>query len=307
MVRSKVWSVLSIVAVALVTACSASGASNGTSPSASASTSTSTAATSSASGSPSAAPVQTAPVPTAVPTAPVQTAPAPTAPVQTPNADARVAWGHGEDPPGGDIGVPNPPGWYDYAFGGPTTQKVIYLTFDDGPAPPYTDEIMALLNKYGATATFFVVGQQVQAFPGEVKKIAAAGHAIGDHTQTHPNLNKLSAPQVRAQLADVQQEAGPAIGKCMRPPYGLIDTKGVAIAKSLGLTVIMWTGHALDWSSPPVSEMIPALKAATHPGAVILLHDGGGPRDHTVSALKQYLPWLQSRGYRMLAVPACLH
>lgn len=225
--------------------------------------------------------------------------------VQSPDVSAPVDWGNGRDVPGMDQGIPNPPGWYDHAFGGPTERKVIYLTFDDGPQVPYTGQVLDLLARYGSLATFFVTGSQVQSQPDIVPRIMRGGHAVGDHTQHHADLVALSEDRVRSELADVQSEVGAALGACMRPPYGLIDAKVARISSSLGLIPILWTGHASDWDRPPADRIVDDLRRATKPGAVLLLHDGGGDRSTTVAAVARLLPWWRERGYALESVPAC--
>ncbi len=224
---------------------------------------------------------------------------------QAPNPAITVAWGDGRNAPGMKDGVPNPEGWYDRAFGGPTTEKIIYVTFDDGPRKPYTSQLLALLARYHAKATFFVLGQQASELPALIRAEASAGHAIGDHTWDHADLIGLSDAKVRTDLASVQRQVGAPLGACMRPPYGLVDERVASIAFSLGLTPILWTAHAQDWDQPPVDRMVAALQRGTKPGAVFLLHDGGGNRDHTVGAVERMLPWWQSQGYRLETVPAC--
>lgn len=216
-------------------------------------------------------------------------------------------------------GLPSPSGWYPAAFGtqdptvtpsggseGGGADKVLYLTFDDGPSK-YTPEMLDLLATTGAKATFFVIGQQAAEQPEMLKRIAGAGHAIGNHTWDHPELTKLSAQEVTDQLARTTAavDAATPIGGCMRPPYGLIDAQVAAIALEQHLQPILWTAHAEDWNQPPVESMIEDLRAGTKPGAVFLLHDGGGSRSNTVAAVKAMLPEWQSQGYRLASVPAC--
>lgn len=217
--------------------------------------------------------------------------------------DVPVTWG-GRDTPGMGDGIPNPHGWYQAAFGTRTKEKILYLTFDDGPSAGMTDALLAELAKYDALATFFVVGSQVSTHRDEIQRIVSRGHALGDHTMTHADLDSLSAQAVRSELSGVQQLLGPALGRCMRPPYGLIDNKVATISKSLNLMPILWTGHAQDWSPPSTSKMIEMLQHATEPGAVILLHDAAD-KERTLATVAAMLPWWQSHGYRLETVPAC--
>lgn len=216
-----------------------------------------------------------------------------------------VEWGDGLNPPGMSQGVPNPTGWYTNAFGPRTKEKVIYLTFDDGPWPPYTEQILKLLAQHNAKATFFVVGQQARQYPQLITAEHEAGNAIGNHTNTHPQLTSLSTEQVTHELTATDKAVGADMGGCMRPPYGLVSQKVADAAGKLGLVPVLWTAHADDWDQPPVTKMISALKRGTEPGAVFLLHDGGGPRSHTVEAVKEMLPWWKQEGYSFGLVPVC--
>lgn len=217
-----------------------------------------------------------------------------------------VDWSGGRHAAGMVNGIPNPAGWYQAAFGAPSQDKVLYLTFDDGPWPPATDEILQALATNQAKATFFVVGNQVEAHPDYIQRIIDQGHAIGNHTMTHTDLIASSRDEIRAELSGTSKLVGSSrMGNCMRPPYGLIDEKVAAVAHSLNLMPILWTGHAQDWDPPGTAEMMQMLKDATHPGAVILLHDGGGDKPETVSVVKQMLPWWKQQGYTLAAVPAC--
>ena len=219
-------------------------------------------------------------------------------------ATVSVDWGDGRNTAGMSSGVPNPAGWYESAFGTRTAEKILYLTYDDGPWPPYTDEVLALLAKYQAKATFFVTGGQAKAHPQLLEQTVSEGHALGDQTMTHADLVGLSRKQVKAELAGVQQIVGSRLGGCMRPPYGLINTKVADVSRSLGLTPILWTAHAQDWNPPSVAQMVTMLKKGTSPGAVILLHDSAG-KEKTIEATRQMLPWWQAQGYRLETVPAC--
>ena len=226
----------------------------------------------------------------------------------TPNSPASMAatvkWGDGKNPPGMKIGIPNPPGWYEAAFGARTTEKVLYLTYDDGPYPATTDRILKILADNDAKATFFILGRQVDAFPGYVKKITAAGHALGNHTQNHDNLALDKPAKIRKQLTDVEQRVGPTLGKCMRPPGGFIDDQAGAVITGMGLVPILWTGHAQDWAPPATARMIEMLKEATAPGAVILLHDSAD-KERTIAASEVMIPWWKKHGYRLETIPAC--
>ena len=201
-------------------------------------------------------------------------------------------------------GNPNPPGWYEAAFGKRTTEKVLYLTYDDGPYPTTTNKILKLLAANDAKATFFVLGRQFDVFPTYADKIVAAGHALGNHTQDHENLATRGPTVIRKQLTSVQKSVGPSLGNCMRPPGGFIDDQAGAVIAGMGLVPVLWTGHAQDWAPPSTDKMIEMLKEATAPGAVILLHDSID-KAKTVAASSVMIPWWKKQGYRLETIPAC--
>jgi len=217
---------------------------------------------------------------------------------------ASFQWGSAKTTPGKDIGIPSPPGWYEAAFGPRTDEKVIYLTYDDGPHPATTDRILKLLAKSDAKATFFVNGRHVVQHPGYLDKITAQGHAIANHTQDHENLAAKSKRVIKQQLTGVVKAVGPTLGDCMRPPGGMINQRAGRTITEMGIVPIMWTGHAQDWAPPPVSRMVEMLKEATEPGAVILLHDSAN-MEPTVATSAIMIPWWTKQGYRLETIPAC--
>ncbi len=184
--------------------------------------------------------------------------------------------------------------------------KVIYLTFDDGPAVPYTEQILDVLAENDATATFFVVGSMAEQHPGLIDKVKEAGHSIGNHTWSHTALTTLSDSQIRSELQRTAKAVGEAnMGGCMRPPYGDRDDRVIGLAKDEGYRTVVWTHWAMDWEQPPVGEILGYLKDASRNKANILLHDGGGERPNTVAALRIMLPKWQEKGFTFRAVPAC--
>ena len=220
--------------------------------------------------------------------------------------DVDVDWDSGKGTPENTALDPSQIGWYEAAFGGPPDSqgRVLYVTFDDGPAPA-TPQVLSLLAQYDATATFFVVGSSAAAQPEMVAAIQQAGHAVGNHTYSHKDLTTLSADKVASELTSTS-EVAPQIGNCMRPPYGSIDAAAGNVAEQLGLQPIMWTGQAFDWRPPPVSKIVSDIKSVTTPGAVILLHDGSSGRANTVAALAELLPYWAQEGYQLKAIPVCL-
>jgi peptidoglycan/xylan/chitin deacetylase (PgdA/CDA1 family) len=132
------------------------------------------------------------------------------------------------------------------------SDRAIALTFDDGPNPAITPRLLDLLDRHGARATFFLIGRFARACPGIVKEIAGRGHAIGNHTETHPRLVFLSMRRVLAELVECQQSIGEITGRApsvMRPPFGARGPQVRAAVKTSGLKqVVTWTVLAHDWS-----------------------------------------------------------
>ena len=228
-------------------------------------------------------------------------APSDPAPVQTPLPDTRVQWNKGSGPAQMGRGIPNPPGWYAAAVGAPTREKVLYLTFDDGPSAQ-TPGLLKALRKHDALATFFVSGGTATMNTGELRTMRAQGHAVGNHTWSHARLTEVSDAEVRMQIRRPKRELGGLLDPCMRPPYGMIDQRVARISLAAGFQPVMWTQHIEDWSPHSLSYSIDRLRQGTKPGAVILMHD---THAQTVSAVKAMLPQWKKQGYRLLPVPSC--
>ncbi|MEV0823024.1 polysaccharide deacetylase family protein [Nonomuraea rubra] len=176
--------------------------------------------------------------------------------------------------------------------------KCVALTFDDGPGR-YTDALLRSLAAYRARATFFVVGQNVAAYPGIVRRTYAAGHEIGSHTWSHPDLTKLSAASVRAQLARTDRAIKAAIGvrpKLVRPPYGAFNA---TVRLQARRPVVMWSVDTLDWRYRDSAKVARKAIRSVRPGSVILFHD---IHPSTVRAIPQVLKSLSKRGYRFVTV-----
>jgi peptidoglycan/xylan/chitin deacetylase (PgdA/CDA1 family) len=186
----------------------------------------------------------------------------------------------------------------------PTGERVVYLTFDDGPNPPYTDQIIELLARYDARATFFVLGRHIEAHPAQISALRAAGHVVANHTYSHPALAGIGREVFMREVVGTQNLLGATASRCFRPPYGSLDANTYAYAAELGLRVVLWDVDPQDWRSPGASVIAANVLANTRPGSIILLHDGGGARGQTVAALATILAELSGQGYRF-AVLEC--
>ncbi|MFE4972442.1 polysaccharide deacetylase family protein [Kitasatospora sp. NPDC056651] len=187
----------------------------------------------------------------------------------------------------------------------PRAAKVVYLTFDDGPSPAYTPKVLATLARYGVRATFFEIGQNVAAHPSVTKQVARAGHSVQNHSWSHPDLRRLSAAALNAQLVDTDKAVRAQTGRtpsCLRPPYGAVDSTVRSKAAALGKQVVLWSVDPADWSRPGTAAIRSRVLDNVRPGSVILLHDGGGDRSQTVAALPAIISTLKARGYGFAAL-----
>ncbi len=199
-----------------------------------------------------------------------------------------------------------------------TPEKLVALTFDDGPDPQYTPAIADLLKRYQARATFFVLGRRGQEQLAILKDLMAAGHELGNHTFNHPDLNFSLPPTVQEEIGQTDavlkqvQYPDPVY---VRPPYGRAGLTVTSTVKPLGRTLIMWDIDLMDWASRPVATMAADLEQQLKPGAIILLHDAiagadpGDPRvnrQNTVALVENILTAYGTQGYRFVTVSELL-
>ncbi len=185
------------------------------------------------------------------------------------------------------------------------SDPVIALTFDDGPTPTFTPQILAVLERYGVSATFFCIGQQVQHYPALVQQTSRAGDAIENHTWSHPVLTRLSPDAIRMQLNETSLAIRGAIGvspQFFRPPYGATNGEVRSIASQLGLTQVLWTIDTRDWQRPGVNAIVRTVLSNARNGSIVQMHDGGGNRSQTVQALPQIILGLRQRGFSFVIV-----
>lgn len=198
-------------------------------------------------------------------------------------------------------------------YSGPRSAKQVALTFDDGPDVHFTPQILDILKRNGIKATFFIVGTRAQAHPEMVKRIAAEGHVIGNHTWDHPKLTKLPPDQIRSEIDRTNQLLHSIVGyypAIFRPPYGLASPDIVREAGSLGYKVIDWSVDTRDWAGTPAPQIMNFVRTETRPGGIILQHCAGGRRENlsnTVSALPEIISTLKSQGYTFTTVPELVH
>lgn len=183
--------------------------------------------------------------------------------------------------------------------------KIVYLTFDDGPDWGNDPRLLKVLRRAQVPATFFVVGSIAAGNHKAVQRLALAGHAIGNHSWSHADLTTLSAAGVGAEVARTQHALGGLGGKCVRPPYGAVNSTVVAEIAKHGMRTVMWDVDPMDWAHRDSAYIAGHVLSRVGHRSVVLLHDGGGPRAATISAVKQIIPGLRARGFEFRTVPAC--
>lgn len=197
---------------------------------------------------------------------------------------------------------------------GKTTQKVVALTFDDGPYPPYTDQILDILKENQVQATFFLIGRNAEKHPDLVRRISMEGHQIGNHTYNHIDLLKADHDTVAREvnrtnriIADITGEAPHAV----RPPHGFRDPVVLEVMAERGLKVVEWSVMSKDWTNPGVDTIVQRTLEKVQNGSVILLHDGDGvaqsaSRAQTVEATRRIIRKLRAQGYKFVTVDEIL-
>jgi peptidoglycan/xylan/chitin deacetylase (PgdA/CDA1 family) len=185
------------------------------------------------------------------------------------------------------------------------------LTYDDGPNDPHTLRLLEVLARHNVHATFFLIGRYVTKRPDIVRQIANAGHAIGNHTLSHPNLIFASTTQTITELRQCQQGLCDAVGehsRLFRPPFGGRRPATLRVARSLGLEPIMWRVSGYDWKGRSAEYIERKVHARVRGGDVILLHDGGhrafgADRSQTVIATDRLIAQYNSQGYEFVTIP----
>jgi peptidoglycan-N-acetylglucosamine deacetylase len=184
----------------------------------------------------------------------------------------------------------------------------VALTFDDGPWPHSTEQILNILTQRRAPATFFTVGRQVQRYPDLVRQELAAGMAVGSHSWSHPQpFDRLPLGHLRDEITHGRRtlELLGVRPVGFRPPGGAASATVLAAAQGLGEPTVLWNVDPADWH-PGVTadQLVQRVLAAVRPGAIVLLHDGGGDRSATVAALPAIIDGLHRLGLTLTVVPS---
>jgi peptidoglycan-N-acetylglucosamine deacetylase len=199
-------------------------------------------------------------------------------------------------------------GYTRFIHEGRPRKREVALTFDDGPGP-YTDEILHILRRHDAPATFFVLGNMVGSRPDLIRKEMRQGHAVGGHTFDHPHMGQLALSTQIAefnQLADAMEENGLAEPRMFRPPYGSFNADTIELLDHRRLLMVLWSIDTGDYLDPGSEVIAERALGGVKPGSVILLHDAGGDRSETVEALPRILHGLRKRHLQPVTIPQLL-
>lgn len=202
--------------------------------------------------------------------------------------------------------------WYGRSlFRLPRGTKQIALTFDDGPNDPHTGHLLDVLVKHDVRATFFMIGRYVCQRPDIAAEVARRGHAVGNHTFTHPFLAIQSGRRIREEITECTKALTDVVGEhsnLFRPPWGARRPAVFHIVRQLGLQPVMWNVTGFDWNSPPAEYIERKVSRRIRGGSVVLLHDGGhtalgADRSNTVKAVDTLIGRYKAEGYEFVSVP----
>lgn len=189
---------------------------------------------------------------------------------------------------------------------GPSRREVA-IGFDDGPYPD-TPAFVRMLERSHATATFFMIGRQIDpAYRETMLHELRAGDVLGDHTWDHPDMTRVRDPrgELESTLAAIRAQTGytPCV---FRPPYGDVNSRIVHLASSMGMATVGWDVDPSDYTQPGTAAIVNRVLAQVRPGAILISHDGGGPRGQTLAAYPRIIAALHRRGYRVVTIPQLL-
>ncbi|WP_339818250.1 polysaccharide deacetylase family protein [Paenibacillus sp. FSL R7-0216] len=190
-------------------------------------------------------------------------------------------------------------------------EKAVAFTFDDGPNPIYTPQVLEIFQEVQGKATFFMIGTQIEKSLETAKAVHEQGHEIGNHTYSHPHLPELSSEEVRREMQlteELIQQVTGAKPKVYRPPY--IDTSEEVAAITAGEfgypAIGAVNGAATDWEMPGVAHIVEKTRDQIRPGSILLFHDGFDDRSQTVEAVRILAVELTAAGYRLVTVSELL-
>lgn len=186
-----------------------------------------------------------------------------------------------------------------------TQEKIVALTFDDGPSVPYTEQILDILNKHDVKATFYLLGVNIKTHPYIVKRMIQERHELGNHSMSHEYLKKKSIQQIENDIGQVDQlirKQGYEGAITFRSPFGQVSDNIQQAVHNLNKKNVLFSYLSEDWEGPPAKVIHERIMKRIRPGFIITLHDGGKRRRSTVEATEMLIVTLKEQGYRFVTV-----
>ncbi len=181
----------------------------------------------------------------------------------------------------------------------------VSLTFDDGPSPIYTPQVLKILRDNNIHATFFVMGPAAKRYPELLKRMVAEGHAVAIHTMTHPKLTHLSDKRLYTEIVGARDIVNDIIGKppvCLRPPFGLVNQRVKTFTRGHHIITVPMGFNSFDYKNRGIDQLTRWVVQNARSGRVFLLHDGYNHRAQTVAALPGMIAGIRSKGLGFSAI-----
>ncbi len=194
-------------------------------------------------------------------------------------------------------------------YHGSREEKKIALTFDDGPHPRYTKEILRVLDKYGVTATFFVLGENVEIYSEAARLLFLSGNEIGIHTYSHPHMLQIGAEALKEEIEKTEAaifSLGGEASRIFRPPQGKKSAEQAALLEEMGYQTVLWSIDTRDWAHNSPSCICQAVLSGVKGGDILLFHDFVISPNTTITALEQLIPQLQKSGHQFVTISELL-
>jgi len=198
----------------------------------------------------------------------------------------------------------------------PVSERVVAITFDDGPSPKWTPEILDALKAAQVKATFFMIGEHVKLYPDLAKRVADEGHEIGNHTYDHHGIFYYKTEELDKEIRDTQEEIYKAVGittKYFRPPKAWLTAREKKEIKRIGYETVLWSLNSKDWVNFDDRYIIKYILHYVRPGDILLFHDSGGVfhpdngnREETVKTIPRLIEKLKDKGYRFVTISELL-